>query len=316
MEPVEATEKEKQIQREMEATRAALTDKLETLEQKVVGTVEDVTSATSQTVESIKETVATVQETVKDTMSSVNETVKGTVETVNETVKGTVETVNETVKGTVETVNETVKGSVEAVKDWVDIPGHVQAHPWLALGCSVATGYCLGAFLAPRLGSAAARMPSWNYYTGMPSSNTGAMHTESYPQPQPYSPQPASYSPPQPQPREEQPAESPSSIFAGINLTEWMPELSKLKSLALGVLFGTAREAILNAVPEYVGEQLKDVIDNATKKMGGEPIPAADIENMEQAFESERPERADESFAGSEQHQPSEKKRSSRSGQR
>jgi len=191
MEPMQVTEKEKAIQQQMEETRASLTEKLETLEQKVVGTVEEATTVASDTVEAVKDTVAAV--------------------------------------------NETVKESVETVKDWFDIEAHVQNHPWLVVGGSVALGYCLGTFAPSSNGSTQAQPTSL-------------------------------YHPPQPQP-----AQQPSM------LSQWAPEISRLKNLALGVLFGTAREVILSSVPPHVGEELKGVIDSVTRKLGGEPLPSSDL---------------------------------------
>src|SRR4051794_29513643 len=66
------------IRQQMDETRTALTDKLELLEQQVVGTVQDATSA-------VAETVGTVKQAVQDTVQSVKETVHETVESVKET---------------------------------------------------------------------------------------------------------------------------------------------------------------------------------------------------------------------------------------
>jgi len=200
MEPMQVTDKEKVLQQQMEETRASLTEKLETLEQKVVGTVEEATTVASDTVEAVKDTVAAV--------------------------------------------NETVKESVETVKDWFDIEAHVQNHPWLVVGGSVALGYCLGTFAPNGNGSTQAQPP-----TGL-------------------------YQPPQPQPA--QPPQQPSM------LSQWAPEIGRLKNLALGVLFGTAREVILSSVPPHVGEELKNVIDSVTKKFGGEPLPSSDLAALRQ----------------------------------
>jgi len=200
---------EEMIQQQMKETRAALTEKLETLENKVVGTVAEATTAVSDTVEAIRETV-------------------------NETVT----TVNETVKGSVETVKETVHESVETVKDIFDLPAHVDQHPWMMLGGSVAVGYCLGALLGSR------------------SSAGSSATTFTYPErtvPTPSAPS--------------KPTSEPSP---------WAPEINKLKGLALGVLFGTARELLLSSVPEHIADQLKEIVDNVTKKVGGEPMPSSD----------------------------------------
>lgn len=197
-----ATDKtEEMILQEMEETRASLTEKLETLEKKVVGTVQHVTTAVHETVDVIK---GTVQETAT-------------------------------------TVNEKVKDGVESVKELFDVPAHVQQHPWLMLGGSVAVGYALGTMLAPNSQQRYSQGPR----SPMPTSNytTAAARSVS-----------------------EAPAKE--SMFA--------PEIAKLKGLAVGLLFGTARELLLSAVPEHLGEQLKQVVDTVTKKAGGEPLPSSE----------------------------------------
>jgi len=66
------------IRAQMERTRASLTEKLEALENQVVGTVQEATSAVAETVETIKEaaqeTVGTVKETVHETVDTVRQT--------------------------------------------------------------------------------------------------------------------------------------------------------------------------------------------------------------------------------------------------
>jgi len=197
---------EEMIQLQMQETRASLTEKLETLEQRVVGTVENATTAVNETVDVIKETV----------------------------------------HETVATVQEGVKGSVDSVKDLMDVPAHVDRHPWLMVGGSVAVGYCLGTLLAPNPPPA----PS-------PVSATQAL----------WAPAPTSdVASPNRVPATSAPAE-PSM---------WATEVAKLKGLALGVLFGTARELLVSSLPGQMGEQLKDVVDSVTRKVGGQPLPSAD----------------------------------------
>jgi len=95
------------IRQQMEDTRAALVDKLETLEQQVVGTVSGTTAAVAETVASVKEAV---QETV-------------------------------------ETVKESVQEGVSSVRDAFDLSRQVDQHPWLFLAGSVALGYVGGRLL-------------------------------------------------------------------------------------------------------------------------------------------------------------------------
>jgi ElaB/YqjD/DUF883 family membrane-anchored ribosome-binding protein len=100
-------EPEEVIKHQMLETRASLAEKLETLEQQVVGTVQSATNAVTDTVESVKEAV---QETVEMAKSSVHET-------------------------------------VEAVKETFDLPRQVRSHPWVMFGGSVALGYVSGCLL-------------------------------------------------------------------------------------------------------------------------------------------------------------------------
>jgi len=206
-------ENEEQIKQEMQETRSALAEKLETLEQKVVvvvGAVEEATAVVSDTVGAIKETV----------------------------------------QDTVNAVNDKVHESVTSVKDFLDVNSRVQEHPWLMVGGSVAVGYCLGVLLdrskasRPSPSSAIGGAASQNAIGNQASSNGHRIETEAQTAAQ----------------------EQPSL---------WAPEIAKLRGLALGVLFGTAREMIASSLPEPVGHEIKEVIDSATRKVGGEPIPSS-----------------------------------------
>jgi len=208
---METMENDEEIQQKMAETRASLADKLETLEQKVVGTVTETTTAVNETVDVIKDSV---QETVT-------------------------------------AVNETVRESVETVKDWFDLPAHVREHPWLTVGGSVAVGFCLGT----ALGKAA---PTYANY----SIPNDSLRTAYYGNAGIREEQPVAAKPQTPTPSE--------SAWS-----KWSPEIDKLKGLALGVLFGTVREMIASSVSEQVGDHLKEIIDSATKKVGGEPIPSS-----------------------------------------
>jgi len=105
------------IRQRMTENRAALTEKLEALEQQVLGVATSVTE---------------------------------TVENVKEGVEGTVEAVKETVKDTVENVKDTVEDTVSTVKDTFNLPLQVERHPWAMLGGAVGVGLLFGAFLRRR----------------------------------------------------------------------------------------------------------------------------------------------------------------------
>jgi len=95
------------IRDQMQETRTALTEKLDTLQQKVADTVESITDPVTETVE-----------TVKDAVSD-----------------------------TVESVKETVSETVESVKQTFDLHRQVARHPWACVLGSVAAGFVLGRLL-------------------------------------------------------------------------------------------------------------------------------------------------------------------------
>jgi ElaB/YqjD/DUF883 family membrane-anchored ribosome-binding protein len=103
------------IRHQMEEKRASLADKLDALENQVIGKVQDTTAEVTNIVHEVKE--------------SVTEVVQG-------------------VKSTVDSVTEGVHETVESVKETFDIREHIRQHPWLALGGAVAAGFA-GAYLLP-----------------------------------------------------------------------------------------------------------------------------------------------------------------------
>jgi hypothetical protein len=107
------------LREEMEQTRTNLSEKLGTLEEKVVTTVEGATTA----------------------------------------VADTVATVTDAVQGTVESVKKGVGGAVETVKETFNIPRQVERRPWAMFAGSVAVGFAAGKLLdlLPLGGEAVAR---------------------------------------------------------------------------------------------------------------------------------------------------------------
>jgi ElaB/YqjD/DUF883 family membrane-anchored ribosome-binding protein len=106
------------IQEQMRQTRASLADKLERLEDRVIGAVDETTTAVTQTVQ-------TVSHTVQDA------------------VTGTRETVQSAAAAARETMHETV----DALKSACDLRHQVAEHPWLMFGTSAAAGFLAGRLL-------------------------------------------------------------------------------------------------------------------------------------------------------------------------
>jgi ElaB/YqjD/DUF883 family membrane-anchored ribosome-binding protein len=95
------------IRDQMQDTRTALTEKLDTLGQKVAETVESITTPVTETVQTVKEAVSNTVETVKDTVSE----------------------------------------SVDSVKETFNLAHQVEKHPWPMMLGSLAAGFVLGRLL-------------------------------------------------------------------------------------------------------------------------------------------------------------------------
>jgi len=200
--------------------------------------------------EKIQQQMAETRASLTEKLETLEQKVVGTVEEATTAVSETVDVIKDSVQGTVVAVNETVKESVETVKEWFDVSAQTQQHPWLMMGGSVAVGYCLGTL--------SNKTPQQRGYAAPPEYPSSMQN---------FSKAAAD---------EARPSIGETRRPTKSVLSNWAPEIDKLKSLALGVLFGTAREMIASSVPEHVAEHLKDILDSVTKKVGGEPIPSAD----------------------------------------
>jgi hypothetical protein len=124
-------ENEDVIREQMDDTRTALSEKLETLENQVASSVHGATTNVAETVEAVKGTVTAVTDSVQETVTSVKESVEETIAS----------------------VKESVRESWTSVKGMFDVPALVEAHPWAMLGGSIALGFFLEGVLkrpAPR----------------------------------------------------------------------------------------------------------------------------------------------------------------------
>jgi len=197
-----------------------------------------------------------------------------TVETVTDSVQETVETVKDTVQETVDSVKETVEDTITAVKDGVsavkrffDVPAHVDRYPWISMGGSVALGYLAGEYLLRRRPRRSMRSQEPDFIAKQ--SIPGPVYTHG-----------------------QSTGGRLGAELAPAKPAGWLdrlePEMSKLKGLALGVLMGTIREMVTQATGEKLGHSLAEIIDSATEKIGGTPVPPETL----QPKSAETPERA------------------------
>jgi hypothetical protein len=202
------------IKQQMGQTRAALTDKLENLETKILGTVNTTTDTLGHTVEEVG---TTVRETARDVRATVHET-------------------------------------LASVRDALDVSRQMHQHPWALVGGSILAGYVGGVVLdnlerghLPSLPS----LPSAEQL--LPRDSEVRERIESEP-----------------------PARRTGSTFFKALFDSFAPELEKLKAAAVGLALGAVRDKIGEAVPPHLRENISEMMDRFTVKLGGEVhVPGA-----------------------------------------
>lgn len=210
------------------------------------------------------------EEVIRRRMEETRESLTDKLETLENKLLGSVEDATSAVRETVASVKETMHDGVESVKGAVDIQAHVKRRPWIMLGGAIVGGYVLGSLLTRETEASPARS------VASPSRrmSNGNGHNK------PSKPEPAI-------------SESPPVIEV------FGPELRRLKGLALGVTLGTIRELLTKDLPPHLADQLRSVIDGVTAKIGGEPVPSADLpfngpatrqeERQTSSFDPEKP---------------------------
>ena len=222
------------IRQQMAETRSSLTDKIERLEQTVEHKVQSTTAAVTDTVESVKEAV---QDTVQ-------------------TVKGSV-------RDTVDTVKCTVNTTVETVKEKFDVRRYFEEYPWASFGAAVGVGFAGGVLLGTGARARGDRITDLHSRgeaerAAVPSHNGGTRKRS-----------PAAAA------RTSSFTASPSHADHGLVAdvaSKFGDELGKLKGVALGAVFGLVRDWISRSAPAEVGSRVGEVLDDVTRKLGGEPL--------------------------------------------
>lgn len=188
---------------------------------------------------------------LQDKLETLEQQVKNTVQDATEAVSETVESVKDAVQETVSNVKDTVQGTVESVKDTFDLAHQAQAHPWGIFLGATALGFVATRLLTrDRSGrSATAPIAPLTYQNGSPVAGN------SYTSAAPTSPQ----------------AEERSSWWSWI-ADHYSEELNKVKGLALGTAGGVIRDMLLASASPALAEQIKEVVDGATAKLGGQVI--------------------------------------------
>jgi hypothetical protein len=205
--------------------------------------------------EMIKHQMEETRSSLTEKLETLEEKVVDTVEGTTHAVTDTVENVKEAVEETVEKVKDSVTTTVKTVTNLFNLKLQTERHPWVMMGGSVAAGFVLGR-LQDRVFSQSPALAS------CPPVSTGRWE-EGYAESRRPETGYAASAPP-----------ARESWLSGLT-SLFGPEINKLKSLAIGTLFGAAREMISKAVPGEIGNRITEVIDRITTKLGGEPLPAS-----------------------------------------
>jgi hypothetical protein len=213
------------VKQQMSQTRAALSDKLESLENKVLGTVHETTDAVAQTAHNIG---CAARETAHDVRATMHE-------------------------------------AVSTVRDALDVGRQMQRHPWLMMGGSVFAGYVGGRVLDTLEGGHLPSLPELPSHPErlLPSGSELRERIETN--------------------RTTHRRSGPSFLRS---LTEtFAPELDKLKRAAVGMTLGLVRDKLGEVVPPQMRENVNEMIDRVTVKLGGEPSPPGSMLGREEQYE-------------------------------
>lgn len=205
------------IKEDMDHTRAALAEKLQALDQNVISPMQQAST--------------TVAETVSDVKSAVTETVEG-------------------VKDAFGSVADKLTATVESVKHTLDFRGHVENHPWGAVGTAVAVGFVGGLLTGGR-----SRRDD-DYYSRRETPAAAAFT-----------------SPGNGYPAADKESDEPGPFDTVVET---------LRKLSLGVLLGSLREMAAQAVPSDFTAKVSEMFDNLTTKLGAEPMRVSGVQQQPQ----------------------------------
>jgi len=191
---------------------------------------------------SLQDKLETLEQQVKDTVQDAAETVQTAATAATETVQS----VKDAVQETVEAVKDTVQDTVFSVKQSLDVSLHVQHHPWVMFFGAAAVGYA-GARLLYRA-SAAQPVPA------VPFENAGQVKTNGR-----HADRAKGSTPPK------------KGFWASIG-EHYKDELAKLQGLAVSAVAGMVREMLTTTTPSGLKDQVTELVDNVTTKLGGKPV--------------------------------------------
>lgn len=186
--------------------------------------------------EQIEQTRGALQEKIEALEQQVQDTVQGAADAAAETVQ--------TVKQTVEAVKESVQETTASIRQSLDLAKHVREHPCLMFFGAMGLGFA-GTRLLLNNGPAQSFAPPPDPAPPRPFATQGHRNGKSHPS---------------------QPG------FLGRIGEHYHEELSKLEGLAIGAVAAIGRELVISAVAPTMAQQINEIVDGITRKLGGTPI--------------------------------------------
>jgi hypothetical protein len=207
-----------------------------------------------------------IREQIEETRSALTEKL----ETLEGQVRETVQSAKETVEGTLSNVKSTVQETVASVKQTFDLRYQVDQHPWAILGGSFLTAFVLGNYLEGRRQQERLRSVRTYAYPGSDLVRAPAVH-ESLAGPR-LDGNGAATAP------SSAVAAEPSApgLFRRL-LHTFDDEIERVKEVAIGAAMGMLRDLAKQSLPK-LAPQIDEVMDSATAKLGGQPMPGPLVE--------------------------------------
>jgi ElaB/YqjD/DUF883 family membrane-anchored ribosome-binding protein len=215
--------------------------------------------------EVIRNQMEETRSSLTDKIEKLEEKVTATVQNTTAAVTDTVASVKDAVHETVDSVKGTVSNTVETVKDVFDVPGYFRDYPWAAFGASVAVGFAGGTLLGTGVHARGDRITDLHSRGQPVTATTRATH----------GPSTSHNGGPKKRAQAGSFTASPAHATHGLVTdiaSKFGDEIGKLKGVALGAVFGLVRDWIGRSAPGEVSQRLGQVIDDVTRKLGGEPI--------------------------------------------
>ncbi len=172
-------------------------------------------------------------------------------------VVDTVEGATHAVTDTVETVKESVRDSVHSVQTNLDPIRQADRHPWTTFAICLGAGYAAGKVLEGGLMSPRATVidqpASWPHPSPSSEASSHASHHN---------------------------GNGAASSFVQNIVKPLEPDFRRLKEMGIGLLFGVVRDFLHDVAPEPIRERVHEVVDDVTRRMGGEPVKGPILESL------------------------------------